>query len=146
MSTYSFLNTQASIVGPGGNINLGNGAANAEEGITVARAGDKNLMTIGADGNGMNTLRADKSGQFTVRLLKTSPVNSQLMALFNAQSLSSSLWGQNVIIITQTGVGDLHTGRECSFKKVPDMNYKKDGDMVEWVFDSVKIDSVLGTY
>jgi hypothetical protein len=80
MSTYSFLNVQASLAGPGGLLNLGQGAAAAAEGITVARAGDRNKMTIGADGNGMNTLIADKSGQVTVRLLKTSPQNAALMA------------------------------------------------------------------
>lgn len=146
MSTYSFLNVQATIAGPGGTINLGYGAAVADEGITVQRAGDKNVMLIGADGEGMNTLRADKSGSITVRLLKTSPANAQLMALYNAQSLSSTTWGQNVVTVTQTGVGDLHACRQVSFKKVPDMNYKKDGDIVEWAFDAVKIDSILGTY
>lgn len=146
MQAYSFLNVQATLLGPGGTINLGYGAAVADEGITVNRAGDKNAMTIGADGEGMNTLRADKSGTVAVRLLKTSPANAQLMALYNAQSLSATLWGQNTIAITQTGVGDLHTCRQVAFKKAPDMNYKKDGDLVEWVFDVVKIDSMLGTY
>lgn len=146
MSTYSFLNVQATLAGPGGLINLGAGAAVADEGITVQRAGDKNAMLIGADGEGMNTLRADKSGQFTIRLLKTSPQNAKLMAMYNGQSLSSTLWGQNVITVTQSGVGDIHTGRECAFKKIPDMNYKKDGDIVEWIFDVIKLDSLLGTY
>jgi hypothetical protein len=146
MSTYSFLNVQATINGPGGVVNLGNGAGTAQEGITIARAGDKNAMLIGADGNGMNTLRADKSGQVTVRLLKTSPANAALMAMHNAQSLSSTLWGQNIITVTQTGVGDIHTAREVAFKKVPDLNYKQDGDIVEWVFDAIKIDAMLGTY
>jgi ribosomal protein S11 len=146
MSTYSFLNVQASLAGPGALINLGQGAANAAEGITIARAGDRNKMVIGADGNGMNTLIADKSGQVTVRLLKTSPQNAALMAAYNAQQLSSTTWGQNVITVTQSGVGDIHTCRECAFKKVPDMNYKAEGDTVEWMFDAVKIDSVLGTY
>lgn len=146
MGTYSFMNVNASLVGPGAVLNLGYGAAVADEGISVQRAGDKNAMTIGADGEGMNSLRADKSGTITVRLLKTSPLNAQLMALYDAQSLSSTLWGQNVITVTQSGVGDIHTGRQCAFKKVPDMNYKKDGDIVEWVFDVVKLDSLLGTY
>lgn len=146
MSTYSFLNVQATLNGPGGSINLGAGSGAAQEGITVERAGDKNVMLIGADGNGMNTLRADKSGTVTVRLLKTAPANAQLMAMYNAQSLSSSLWGQNIITVSQTGVGDIHTARESAFKKVPTMNYKQDGDIVEWVFDAIKIDGILGTY
>lgn len=146
MPTYSFINVNATLQGPGGSVNLGYGASTADEGITVAMAGDKNVMLIGADGNGMNTLRADKSGMITVRLLKTSQANAQLMELYDSQSQSSDVWGQNIITVSQTGVGDIHTGRECSFKKKPDINYKKDGDVVEWVFDSIRIDSMLGTY
>lgn len=146
MATYSFLDVNATLVGAGAVIDLGSGSANAEEGISIVAANDKNTMTIGADGEGMHSLHADKSGQVTVRLLKTSPKNSQLMALYDAQSLSSSLWGQNLITITNSSSGDTTVARYCAFKKRPDLNYRKDGDIVEWVFDSVKIDGILGTY
>lgn len=145
-STYSFLDTQASIVGPTGVISLGNGAAVSEEGISIELADDKNVQHVGADGEVMNTLRASKNGTMTVRLLKTSPANAKLMAMYAAQSISSLLWGNNVITVSQSGVGDLHVGRLCAFKKQPAMNYKRDGDIVEWVFDAGKIDSLLGTY
>ena len=51
-------------------------------------------MTVGADGEVMHTLRADKSGTVTLTYLKTSPVNAQLQALYDAQSLDSRLWGR----------------------------------------------------
>lgn len=146
MSAYSFIDVTATLAGPGGVVNLGYGAAVAEEGISVVMAGDKNAMVIGADGEGMNTLRADKSGSITVRLLKTSPQNPQLMAMYDAQSMSSSLWGNNLITVTQVNAGDIHTARQVSFKKKPDIKYAKDGDILEWVFDAVKIDGILGTY
>lgn len=146
MSAYSFLDVNATLVGAGAVIDLGAGSANAEEGITIAMAGDKNTMLIGADGEGMHSLHADKSGQVTVRLLKTSPKNAQLMALYDAQSLSSSAWGQNVITVTHSVSGDTTVARSCAFKKRPDLNYKKDGDIVEWTFDAIKIDGILGTY
>ena len=50
MSTYSFQDVVATLVGPTGTVNLGYGAAVAEEGITVEMAGDKNTMMIGSDG------------------------------------------------------------------------------------------------
>lgn len=53
MATYSFQDVAATIVGPGGAFSLGYGEATAEEGITIARAGDKNTMTVGSDGEGM---------------------------------------------------------------------------------------------
>ena len=54
MTTYSFQDVAATIVGPGGAFSLGYGEATAEEGITIVRAGDKNTMTIGSDGEGMH--------------------------------------------------------------------------------------------
>lgn len=146
MSTYSFQGVQASIVGPGGAFSLGYGEAVAAEGITIARANDKNTMTVGSDGEGMHSLRADKSGQVTLRYLKTAPINAKLMALYNAQQLDSRLWGKNVIAVGQSVAGDISTARSCAFKKVPDLTYAQDGEMVEWIFDSIKIDSMLGTY
>lgn len=144
--TYSFIDVQASITGPGGSFSLGYGSGNAEEGITIASAGDKNTMTIGADGEGMHSLHADKSGQVTVRLLQTSPVNAQLQTLYNLQTLDSRTHGKNLISITQTVSGDVTICRSCAFKKKPDLTYQKVGQIVEWVFDAVKIDTILGTY
>ncbi|HEY8353589.1 MAG TPA: phage protein [Methylophilaceae bacterium] len=146
MATYSFLDVNATLVGPTGVINLGNGAAIAEEGITIEPVGDKNTMMIGADGEGMHSLAADKSATVTVRLLKTSPTNAKLQAMFNAQTLSSSLHGQNVITVTQTKSGDVTVARECAFKRKPNLAYAKNGDIVEWVFDSIKVDTVLGEF
>jgi len=146
MGSYSFQQVAATLVGPTGEIDLGYGASVAEEGITLAMAGDKNTMMIGADGEGMHSLHADKSGTVTVRLLKTSPMNAKLQAFYDAQSLTPSLWGKNVILVRQLDSGDISTARSCAFKKKPDLNYKKDGDIVEWAFDAIKIDSVLGTY
>ncbi|GAA5786139.1 phage structural protein [Chitiniphilus shinanonensis] len=146
MSAYSFLNVTCTLVGPGGVIDLGAGAASSEEGITITATGDKNQMTVGADGQVMHSLRADKSGVVTVRLLKTSPKNSQLMALYDAQAATSALWGQNVITVTNPVAGDSTACRACAFKKTPDLNYKTTADTVEWTFDAGFIDKVLGTY
>ncbi|KWR75318.1 hypothetical protein RN01_29845 [Cupriavidus sp. SHE] len=144
--TYSFIDVQANIVGPGGSFPLGYGEATAEEGITIAMANDKNTMTVGSDGNGQHSLRADNSGQITVRYLKTAPVNRTLMALYNAQRIDSRLWGKNVITVTQSVAGDIATGIQCAFKKIPDLTYATDGGTVEWVFDCVRLDEMLGTY
>lgn len=146
MSTYSFLDVQATLVGPTGIVQLGYGAAVADEGISIEAAGDKNTMIIGADGEGMHSLHADKSGTVTVRLLKTSPTNAKLMVMYDAQTLSSALHGQNLITVTNPVSGDVTTARSCAFKKRPNLAYKKDGDIVEWQFDAIKIDTILGTY
>lgn len=146
MSTYSFLDVTASLIGPTGVIDLGQGSANSEEGITQTMGGNKNTMTIGADGEVMHSLHADKSGTITVTLLKTSPVNKKLSLAYNAQSQSSATWGNNVIVIRNTASGDISTARSCAFQKQPDFNNAKEGGTVAWVFDCGKIDQLLGEF
>lgn len=146
MSTYSFLDVTASLSGPTGEVDLGAGSANAEEGITVTMTEAKNTMTVGADGEVMQSLHAGKSGTITVTLLKTSPVNKKLSLAYNAQSLSSTLWGNNVIVIRNTNSGDVTTARACAFQKQPDHANAKAASSVSWVFDCGKIDQLLGEF
>lgn len=146
MSTYSFIDVQATLVGPTGVVDMGYGAATAEEGITITPAADKNTMTVGADGEFMHSLHADKSGLIAVRLLKTSPVNQSLMLQYSAQTLSSTLHGKNIITIRNSASGDIVVARGVAFKRAPDLTYAKDGGLVEWQFDAGKIDRNLGTY
>jgi hypothetical protein len=146
MPSYSFQNVTATLIGPTGIIDLGYGAAVAEEGITIAMAEDKNTMLIGADGEGMHSLHAGKSGQVTVRLLKTSSANAKLMLAYDVQTADAALHGQNLIAISMPNVGDVSTARSCAFKKKPDLEYAKDGQVIEWVFDALKIDTLLGKF
>lgn len=142
---YSFLNVVASMTGPGGvGINLAAGAAAAEEGITIEATEDKNIMTIGADGRGQHSLVASDACTLTVRLLKTSPLNAQLMLMYDLQSASSALWGQNIFTIVDSGRNDFTVVQSCAFKKKPTITYAKEGGMMEWVFDGIKANSVLG--
>jgi hypothetical protein len=144
-ATYSFLDTQVAITGPGGSFNIGgSGAGNAEEGITIEMAEDKNTMAIGADGTPMHSLHAGQGGRITVRLLKNSPVNAQLSSLYATQSVSSALWGQNVITLKNATLGDSITGTFCAFKKFPNNPYAKEGGVMEWEFDVGQLVSSLG--
>lgn len=145
MATYSFLDTNATIAGPGGAFNLASGAAAAEEGITIEAVEDKNIMSIGADGAGQHSLVASDAATVTVRLLKTSPINAALMAMFELQSSSSALWGSNTITVTNSGSGDFTALQQVAFKKKSTLNYAKEGGMMEWTFDAVKANSILGT-
>lgn len=146
MSTYSFQDVTATLAGTTGVVDLGFGAANAKEGITVALATPRNTMTVGADGEVMHSLKADKSGTVTVRLLYTSPTNALLQAMYDAQALSSSAWGNNVIVIRNKGNNETTTCRSCAFQKQPDRVYAEEGTTLEWVFDCGKIDTISGTY
>ena len=144
MATYSFLDVRCSLVGPGGSVNLAVGAAAAEEGITIEPTEAVNTMTIGADGEAMHSLHANKSGKITVRLLKTSPNNQLLAALYALQTASTANHGQNTISLTNPQSGDVITMRQTAFQIAPSLTYAKDGGINEWVFDCGKIDRALG--
>jgi structural protein KPP10_ORF10 len=144
MGVYSFLDVQASISGPGGTFSLGSDAGAAEEGITTAFVGEKNTMTKGAGGDGMHSLHASNAGKITLRYLKTSPVNSQLSAMYNFQKSSSGNWGQNVIKVSNVVRGDVVDGQQCAFTKHPDLTYAVEGGTIEWEFDVIQLDELIG--
>lgn len=146
MGTYSFMDITATLTGPTGSVDLGYGSANSEEGIVIAMGGPKNTMTEGADGEVMHSLHAGKSGTATCNYLKTSPVHKKLSLMYNAQSQSSALWGNNTLIIRNSVSGDIVSCRSVAFQKQPDWANAKDGGTVPWVFDCGKIDEMLGEY
>ena len=145
MSVYSFLDIQAAIEGPGGNFQLGSGSGNAEEGITIEPTGDKNVMTVGADGSVMHSLLADASGTVTVNLLRTSPTNAQLQNLYNYQTASGRNHGQNTITIRNPVTGDVITCSDVAFAKGISNSYAKEGGTLAWAFHAGKIDTRIGT-
>ncbi len=144
MSTYSFLDVHAALVGPGGAINLGQGAAVAEEGISIEPAEDIDGMVIAADGTPMHSLHANKSGTVTVRLLKTSPVNALLSALYAFQTASAANHGQNVLTLANSHTNDTITCQQVAFKRATPLTYAKDAGMNEWTFNAGIIDRTLG--
>jgi len=145
MATYSFLDVQAAITGTGGSINLGANAGVAEEGITIEAVADANTMTIGADGSGMHSLSANTASTVTIRLLKTSPTNAQLMQMYQTQRKSSAAWGKNTITVRDVVRGDNITLTEVAFKKVPSNTYAKEGGNLEWTFDAINTNNLVGT-
>ena len=144
-NVYSFLNFQCAITGPGGSVNLGYGSGAAEEGITFSPSGEISSMVMGADGQGQHSLHADKSGKITIRILKTSPVNKQLSALYAAQTATGSSHGQNTISGTDTLRGDSITCSQVAFAKAPDVTYGKEACFLEWEFMAISIERTLGS-
>lgn len=144
MGAYAFQNVQASIIGPGGNVNLGFGAGAAEEGITVEMVEEKGDVKVGADGQIMQSLRSSKLGRITFRYLKTSLINAQLDAMYSMQTTISSLWGNNIIRVADVARGDVVLGTQMAFTKRPNLTYGKDGNTNEWIFMG-NVDETLGT-
>lgn len=145
MATYSFLDVTSSIFGLGGSINLAAGAAAAEEGITITPTSEKNIMTIGADGNGMHSLVASEASNVVVKLLKTSPVNAQLQTMYNLQTKSSLGHGSNTITTRNPVSGDSIVLMQVAFNSRPAITYAKEGGFNEWKFDAIKTVQILGS-
>ena len=148
MSAYSFLNVQASILGPGinativgtpnpGGAQIGSGAGSAKEGISHAFSEGKQTVTTGSDGSIMTSLHATQTGKITIRLLKTSPLNAVLNQAYNFQRSSAANWAQNVIRIVDKVRGDVLSGVQMGFEKHPDNMWGEDGNTLEWVFEGL---------
>jgi hypothetical protein len=102
-------------------------------------ATEKTTTTSGADGSIMQALHANNTGTVTFRLLKTSPVNFSLSALYNAQRLFPNLWGQNVIRVMDINRGDVILGSQMAFVKHSDIGYDVNGNINEWAFRGLVI-------
>ena len=146
MATYSFLDVNAVITGPSGNFTLGSGSGNAEEGISIEPSDDIGSMTIGADGTVMHSLHANRSGTITVRLLKTSPRNFALQAMYDYQTTTAAAYGQNTFVLTIPAAAEVITITEVAFKRAPNLTYAKEGGTNEWVFNGGKISRILGSF
>ena len=143
MSTYSFLNVAASVVGPGLTAQIGSTSGSAKEGISAEWDEDKAGVTTGADGSIMTSLRASMTGRITVRLLKTSPINAVLMTAYNFQRVNSANFGQNTIRVVDKARGDVASGRQMSFLKGPNNVWSEEGNIMEWTFIGI-LNEVLG--
>jgi hypothetical protein len=144
MSTFSFSDVSATLLGPGGTISLGNGAGTADEGITVEMIDDKDTMTTGADGTIMHSLHASKAARFTVRILKTAPTNAQLSLLYQTQSANSALWGKNTLAVSDVVRGDVIAGTDIAFVRHAPITYAKDANVNEWLFQG-SVTQLLGS-
>lgn len=145
MTSYSFISVQATLSGPGGSVPLGYGSGTAEDGaIETDMTEAKNTMTVGCDGTIMHSLHASDGGRMTIRLLKTSPANAALNAMYNLQKSDATLWGQNTLVASDTARGDVLTGTVMAFDKQSPVKYGKDGGDNEWNFVG-NIEEILGT-
>lgn len=144
VATYSFADVVATLSGPGGVIAVGNDSAAAEEGIDIEKD-EANTMTKGADGSGMHSMHAWEGGKVTIRLLKTSPLNAALSALYRFQKSSSLNWGKNTITLNEIATGDVYTCEGLAFQKHPNNAYATVGNTLVWELEAVVIDPLLGT-
>lgn len=146
LGTWSFNDVLLNIAGVGGNVSVGANSGADEGGITVTMTDNKNTMRIGADGTGVHVLNAGNSGVIEVRLSKLSPANKLLGLMYNAQLLDSTVWGKNVLMLTQKTSGDQVQAIGAAFQKLPDRTDARDPGMNSWRFDCISIQQYFGDY
>lgn len=142
--TYCFADVSCTLTGPGANLLVSEDGL-ADEGIEFQFSGEKSSMMTGASGDGMHSLHAGQPGRVIIRLLKTSPLNSVLSKLYNRQTASAALHGQNTITLSDAQRGDFYSATQCGFSKHPDGKWAKEGNIQEWVLDSVRISPLFGS-
>ena len=143
LGVYSFVDVVVAISGPGGTLDIASGGV-AEEGVHIVMDANKDVLTIGANGDGMHSLKAGNSGTVTITLLKTANGNAQLSQIFRHQKSSSAYWGGNILNLTNPVTGDVITCIGGAFEKHPDLHYAGEGGMHAWAFKFTSIDIILG--
>lgn len=144
-ASYSFLDVQGAIFGPGGAFSLGSGSGADKEGITIDSSEEIDKLDIGADSTPMHSLIANKSAKVTVRLLKTSPVNALLSQMVAFQRTSGANWGQNTLTFANNVTGDSIVCQNVAFAKIPNLKYAAEAGMNEWEFNVGILDQALGS-
>ncbi len=132
LQAYSYKDVESSISGPGGSFDLTE--ATGKEGIKISMQNEAGTMQEGADGSVMPVLVPTRAATLTLTLLKTSPVNGKLDALYRYQAQSSAFWGKNLITMTNPVTGDLDKFSNAAFQKMPDRQNTSEGPTVEWSF------------
>ena len=92
----------------------------------------------------MHSLHAARPGRATIRLLKTSPVNAVLSAMYAIQAAGSQFWGKNTLVISDTDRGDIITGLFTAFNQFSPITYSEDGDTNSWSFNVGYVSFNLG--
>lgn len=142
--TYSFLDTHATISAPSGSFDIADSGGVANEGITITMIADKDVMTIGANGDGMHTLVASDAGRVEIALLKEGPGNAMLNALYRYQKQSAATWGGIQLTLQNPSTGDAVTCAGGAFIKQSDLGYRTEAGNNVWAFNFVFVDEVLG--
>jgi Protein of unknown function (DUF3277) len=132
-TTYSFLDVQATLVAPSVTFDIASAGVSAE-GIRLSMVGEKDVMTVGADGDVMHTLIASDASNCEISLLKDAAGNKLLNDLYNFQKASSANWGGIQITIANNVTGDTITLVGGAFAKQADISYAQEGTMNVWPF------------
>jgi hypothetical protein len=64
--------------------------------------------------------------------------------MYQTQTTTSLLHGQNILVITQSVTGDVYTCQAVAFVKFPGNSYSKEQNTLSWEFNAGRIEPTLG--
>ncbi len=109
--------------------------------ISAKRNTDNQSLVIGADGDGCFVKNNDKSGEVTLTLLRSSPSNDILSALYKVQELTPVPQP----LFAKDGLGtSIVSSAKALIKKIPDLTFSKEMNTAEWVFVVADLDIFVG--
>lgn len=109
--------------------------------LSAKRNEDSQILIVGADGDGCFVKSNNKSGEVTLTLLRSSPSNDILSALYKVQEslpVPQPLFAKD-------GLGtSLISSAKALIKKIPDLTFSKEMNTAEWVFIVHDLDIFVG--
>jgi hypothetical protein len=140
MKTYSFKDVIGVILhptlAPAGYQFNGQGAGE----IGVSMLNERTVHEPAADGVVMISKIEVHNGTVSVHCNQNSELNNFLQGLYNGLDVAdASEWALTTIYIRSIATGMTHTCTGVSPQKDPDKVYRKQGDMVTWVFMAASI-------
>jgi hypothetical protein len=110
--------------------------------VKVARNNDMFALKVGADGEGARAKSNDKSGTLEITLLQSSASNDVLSGFATSDEISN---GGQVPLLVKDGNGTTLVEALTGWvKKKPDVEFGKEISDRVWVFESDKLDMLIG--
>ena len=130
-TVYSFLDLVGSISQPevGSYIFTGEGAGS----VTVAKATERSVHDVAADGSIMVSKVAGNNGTVTIEMQQTAPLHTWLLKWFQTLwALPVSEWATTTMLLKNSTTGGSHICQGVTPQKEADVPYQAQGGRVTW--------------
>lgn len=138
-STYSFKDVSVIVSCPSFGTYTATGAGLGQISITMAT--DNTAHDLAADGSVMVSKIEGQNGTLAMQVQQTSDFQKWLIRLYNyLRSTSADAWASTSIIVRSPMMQDLITATGCSYQKLADRQFQKQGQNGNWNWMSANID------
>ena len=140
-TTYSFLDLSGAIGHPlaGAYTFTGDGVGE----VDIVMSEERTAHDVAADGSVMVSKMAGNNGQLRITCQQTSAVHKWLLLAYNLITVAPpDQWAQMACLLRNVIDGTSHMCTGISFQKIPDKQYQRTGQRVQWVLMCADIQSL----